>query len=184
MELGEKVRTLRKQAKWSLRELAQKSGVAVGTLSHIETGKFGGQITTHQKIAQSFGIGLPELYREVKSLEEETAPLTPTSEDVETFAYDENAHAILLARHVLDKTMLPQLIVLQPGGKTHLETNKPGCEKFLCVMEGTVEAQVGERRSRLERYGTLYFKASVPHRLSNPDTVVAKVLSVTSPVGL
>jgi len=57
-------------------------------------------------------------------------------------------------------------------------------EKFLMVLEGAVDVQVGERRSRLERYGTLYFKASTPHQLSNPEAVAAKVLSVTSPVGL
>lgn len=184
MELGEKIKTLRKRADWTLKELSEKSGVAVGTLSHIETGKFRGQITTHEKLAQAFGVPLPELYKAVESPEEEAVPLAPTSEELETFTYDESAQAILLARQVLDKNMLPQLIVLQPGGRTHVETNKPGCEKFLIVLEGTVEVKVGERHNRLERYGTLYFKASVPHQVSNPDAGVAKVLSVTSPVEL
>ena len=114
----------------------------------------------------------------------ETAPLSPTSEDVETFTYDGKATAILLARQVMDKHMLPQLLILEPGGQTHLEQNRVGCEKWLCVLEGVLDVQVGEQRYQLSRYGTLYFKASLSHQLSNPGKTTAKCISVTSPVGL
>jgi len=184
MELGQRIRHLRKQAGWNLEALAQKSGLALGTLSRLENGKAGANIKTHLKLCEALGISLAELYKEVPLFAGEAGPLAPTSEEAETFVYDEKASAILLARQVLQKNMLPQLLVLQPGGKTHLERTKPGCEKWLFVLEGAVDVQVGEQRHRLSRYGTLYFKASNPHQLSNPGKVVAKCISVTSPVGL
>ena len=184
MELGQKVRMLRKQASLSLERLAQKSGLALGTLSRIENGKAGANIKTHMKLCEALGTSLQELYQGVPLLGGETAPIAPTSEEVETFAYDGKATSILLARQVMQKNMLPQLLVLQPGGKTHKEQNRFGCEKWLFVLEGEIKVQVGEQRYQLKRYGTLYFKASVPHQLSNPGKTIAKCISVTSPVGL
>ncbi len=184
MELGQKIRYLRKQAGWNLEELAQKSGLALGTLSRMENGKAGANIKTHMKLCEALGISIAELYKDVPLLDGEAGPLAPTAEEVETFVYDEKASAILLAKQVMQKNMLPQLIVLQPGGKTHTERTKPGCEKWLFVLEGAVDVHIEEQHHHLSRYGTLYFKASIPHQLTNPGKTTTKCISVTSPVGL
>lgn len=184
LALGEKIRRLRKQAGLTLDALAQKSGLGLGTVSRIENGKTGSNLSTHLKLCEALGLPLAELYQDVQLPREEAAALSPTSEEAEIFAYDAKAQAILLAKHVLQKNMLPQLVVLQPGGKTHLERSRPGCEKWLFVLEGELDVQVGEQRYQLKRYGTLYFKASLPHQLRNRGKGVAKCISVTSPVGL
>jgi len=183
-ELGTRIRALRKQAGWSLAELSQKSGLALGTLSKIEHGKAGSNLSTHQKLAGAFGIALTDLYEDLPVLGGQTQPISPGSRDVETFAYDGKSQAILLAKQVMDKRMLPQMVLLEPGGKTHLEKNHVGTEKWLFVLEGSVEVKVAEERFALKRYGTLYFKASLPHQLSNTGKTTAKCISVTSPVGL
>lgn len=184
LELGEKIRRLRKQADLTLEALAQKSGLGLGTLSRIENGKAGSNLSTHLKLCEALGLPLAELYQGVQLPREDAVPLSPTSAEAEIFAYDEKAQAILLAKGVLQKNMLPQLIVLQPGGKTHLERSRPGCEKWLFVLEGELDVQVGEQRYQLRRYGTLYFKASLPHQLKNAGKAIVKCISVTSPVGL
>jgi len=188
MTVGQKLRSLRKQAKMGLKDLAIKSGVGLGTLSRIENDKLGpsgSRIETHRKICEALGVTLAELYRDLEQpTEADTSSMKLAAEEAETFTYDEKAQSILLAKQVLQKNMLPQLIVLQPGGKTHLERTRPGCEKWLFVLEGEVEVTVGEQRHALARHGTLYFKASVPHQLINPKEVTAQCISVTSPVGL
>lgn len=185
MDLGAKIRVLRKQAGFTLDALAKKSGLALGTLSRIENGKApGNTLATHQKLCQAFGIPLKDLYADLPLQDADGTPILPGSPAAETFVYDEKASAILLATQVLQKNMLPQLLVLQPGGRTHLEQTKPGCEKWLFVLEGSLEVQVGEQQHRLSRHGTLYFKASIPHQVRNAGKIVAKCISVTSPVGL
>ena len=187
MTIGQKLRSLRKQAKMGLKELAMKSGVGIGTLSRIENDKLGpsgSRIQTHRKMCEALGVTLAELYQDLPSPEDDASSMKLAAEEAETFTYDEKAQSILLAKQVLQKNMLPQLIVLQPGGKTHLERTRPGCEKWLFVLEGEVEVMVGEQRHALARHGTLYFKASVPHQLTNSGEVTAQCISVTSPVGL
>jgi mannose-6-phosphate isomerase-like protein (cupin superfamily) len=183
--LGEKIRRLRTQAGWSLRELARRSQIDFGTLHRLETGKFVGHVTTHQKIGQALGLSLGELYRETRLVPEPSETPTPMqASEAERFTYDHNASAVLLANQVLEKRMLPQLILLQPGGQTHQEQGKAGSEKWLFVLEGEVEVRIGDRTYPLTPNGTLYFNAATPHQLRNPGATAARCISVTTPVAL
>lgn len=184
MEFGLKIRSLRKERGLSLEQLAAKSGVALATLSRIENSKGSGTFRTHQRIAEALGIQLTEMYRDLQEPEQEAIFIQPEAEDAESFIYDEKASAVLLTNQVSSKQMLPQLLVLQPGGKTVLEQYRKGTERWLFGLEGTVNVTVGKKSYRLARGSTLYFKASLPHQFQNVDSVPAKIISVTSPVVL
>lgn len=183
LELGEKIRRLRRQAGLTLKDLSRNSGVGLGTVSRMENGKGGNTVETHQRIAQALGLSLADLYQDTAPLGSAAALAEGRPEEAETFTYDAKASSILLATQVMSKHMLPQLLTLQPGGTTHTEQTKPGCERFVFVLGGRLEVRVGEQRYPLKKYGTLYFKASLPHALHNPGKETATCLSVTSPVG-
>ena len=184
MTIAEKIRSLREQRGWSQRGLAKRSELASGTLSHLETGKFRGDLDTHQKLARALGITLGELYRGVNGLDLEgrSTPISPSSEAAETFQYNEKAQAVLLATQVFQKPFLPQLLRLQPGGQTHREQTRLGCERWVFVLKGLIDIHIGEQQHRLEPYGSIFFKASEPHQLTNAGESVAECLMVTSPV--
>lgn len=184
MEIGSRIRALRKERKLSLEQLAKRSGVALATLSRMENDKGGGTFRTHQKIAEALGIPIVELYRGLEEPEPEAVLRPARGEEPETFTYNEKASAVLLTSQVSAKQMLPQLIVLQPNGKTALEQCRRGTERWLFGLEGTVEATVGPKSYRIKRGDTLYFKASLPHQIVNAAPSVAKVISVTTPVSL
>jgi len=190
LTLGQKLRDLRKQKKLSLQTVAQASGLAIGTLSRLERDQGQTKMPTYQKLCEVYGITLSELCQDVQLYKENgksaevASPVAPTSPSVQRFAYNEKATAILLAQQVMDNPMLPQMVILQPGGKTHQEQTRPGCFKWLFVLEGKIEVKVGSSTTLLKRYDTLMFKAHVPHQLGNAGKTVAKCISVTSPVGL
>ena len=183
MELGKRIRSLRKERGLSLEQVSARAKVALATLSRIENGKGGGTFRTHQRIAEAFDIPITDLYKGLQQPEQEATLIEPT-EEAETFTYDEKASAILLTTQVSSKHMLPQLIVLQPGGITSLEQYRKGTERWLFGMEGTVDVTVGSKSYRIMPGGTLYFRASLPHQFSNSLESVAKAISVTSPVAL
>lgn len=183
--LAARIRSLRKNLGFTLEQLAQKSGVALATLSRLENGKGQGTFRTHQRISEAFGLPLTELYRGLRGEPEQEAHLLePGAEEAESFTYDDKASAVLLARQVSRRQMLPQMILLEPGGKTSLEQYPPGTERWLFGLEGTVAAAVGEREYRIPQGGALYFRASLPHRLENKAAAAARVISVTSPAAL
>jgi len=164
--------------------LAKKSDVAVGSLSRIENSKGGGNFRTLEKVAEALKVSMAELYRGLEAPQKEADFMQPQAKDVQTFTYDEKSSAILLTSQVSKKNMLPQMIVLQPGGKTPKEQYPKGTERWLFCLEGEVDIKVGEENYRLSDGSTLYLDASVPHQFLNANGCVAKLISVTNPVVL
>jgi len=170
--------------------------VALSALSRLENGKGGATFRTLEKIIEALGITMAELYRGLEAPAQDAVVITPGTKEAETFTYDAKASAILLATQLVGKTMLPQLVVLQPGGKTALEQHRKGTQRWLFGLEGTVDVQVGEKTYRITKGGAVYLDAAVPHRIRNAHALsarqarlpagrqgsVAKVISVTSPV--
>ncbi|MFC1699214.1 helix-turn-helix domain-containing protein [Candidatus Omnitrophota bacterium] len=185
MNLGARLKKLRKAGKLSMDELARKAKVAKATLSRIENGQTPGTFKTHLKICQAFGISIKELYLGTKVLEGEVSSFEGAQpEDAELFTYDELTSSVILTSGVAKKNMLPQLLVLQPQGQTHLEESPRGTEKFIFGLEGTMEVKVAEVSYSLTKGGALYFKSSAPHFIKNAGAQEAKCLCVTSPVAL
>lgn len=61
MSLGTKIRTLRKERKWSSEHLAERSGVTQSTISDIESNKRSPQLETLEKIASGLDLPLIEI---------------------------------------------------------------------------------------------------------------------------
>lgn len=183
MQLGEQIRALRKEKGLSLEQLAKKSGVALATLSRLENGKHSGNFKTHQKIAEALGIAVTDLYKGFEQPEQEaTLLMRPGLKEAEAFTYNEKASAVQLTSQIAGKKMFPQMLVLQPGGKTTIEQYARGTERWVLGQKGEVEVKVADQTYRISEEGTLYFKASLPHQFSNPGKSPAKCVLVTSPV--
>jgi len=73
------------------------------------------------------------------------------------------------------------MIKIAKGGNTHNEETKPGIEKFAYVLDGKVEANIGEERYVLGRGDTLYFESSIPHAYRAMGRRNAKALTVVYP---
>lgn len=184
MEFAKKLRSARKQKGLTLKELAEKSGVGIATISRLESGIQTGTFKSHQKICQALDIELVDLYKDTGPKQNEVAETTLESEEIETFVYDDKASSVMLTPNVLRKNMLPVLIVLEPEGKTLQEQNPKGTEKFLFCLEGEIELTIGEKTFHLRPNGVLYFKSSLSHQLKNTGKTKARCLCVSSPVVL
>lgn len=182
MDIGRRIRALRKEHGLSLEALAEKSSVSLGTLSRLENGKGGaGTFRTHQRIADALGLAITELYRGAEAQEEEAVLVKSQGADADTFVYDEKASTVLLATQVSKKRMLPQMLILQPGGKTAVEQLRAGTERWLFGLAGQVEVTLGEKTYPIHEGATLYFRASLPHQFKNTGKAVARCILVTDP---
>lgn len=182
--LGQQIRQYRKQCRLSLEQVSAKSGVALATLSRIENNKGSGTLRTHQRIADAFGLTLAELYKNLQPQREDVEIIRPQADEAESFTYDQKASAIFLARQISGKQMLPQLILLQPGGKTSMEQCPPRTERWVFGLEGTISVRVANREYPVGPGETIYFKASLTHQFHNDGHAPARLISVTSPAVL
>jgi len=183
MLIGKKLKELRKTQKMSLTELSERSGIQIATLSRIENLKMIGTLESHMSIAKALGISLNTLYAGILPDEKNIDVQTPQSPK-DIFLHSDKSSYEILTSKVLSKKMMPTLIKVEPQGKTNTEQNQPGTEKFIFVLEGDIEATIGEDTYPLSKHHSLYFDASLPHCLVNGGNAVARVISVVTPVAL
>lgn len=183
MHVGEIIHKLRKSRKMTLLELSESSGVALATLSRIENGKMTGTLESHMNICKALEINLPELYKDL-SASKKTIEVRPKTAKADVFMHDNKAASEMLAANFMNKKMMPVLIKIGKSGRTHDEENKAGVEKFIYVLEGRIEANIGGSKYNLVKGDSLYFESSIPHNFRNVGTGEAKAISVTTPPAL
>ena len=184
--VGARLRAVRKAQKVRLLELAAATGVDAGTISRIETGKMTGTLESHIALAAALGLKLTELYAGIEEARlKDAAIVQPPSARAEVYVHQAGKTSMaMLTTDILKKKLMPVLITIEPGGATNKEEAKLGTEKFLYVLDGALEARVGEATHHLSRGSSLYLDASVPHLLRNPGARRALCLAVTTPPAL
>lgn len=181
-QLGTHIQQIRKVRKMSLTELAKSSNVQIATLSRIENSKMTGTLASHMNIARALGVDITELYQ---GLQENAPTPIKAEETLEAIsAVNDKVSFEILARQASSKKMLPVLIKIEGKGSTSQERKESLSERFLFVLEGTVLVKVKDQAIRLEKNSSLYFNASMPHTIENPNSSAAKIISVMTPVSL
>lgn len=182
-DVGARLRVLRKSQKITLIELSKASGVDIATISRIETGVMTGTLESHMKLATALGVKLTDLYAGIEEARiKDAVSLQDPSTRTDIYVHQAGkSSTTMLTTDVLKKKLMPVLIAIEPGGSTHKEEARVGTERFLYVLEGELEARIGDQTHTLKRGSTLYFDASIPHNFRNPSRRPAKCLSVVTP---
>ena len=177
MHVGTIINKFRKEKRMTLLELSEKSGVALATLSRIENGRMTGTLKSHIKICEALDISLTDLYEELPS-SKKTLEVKAKGTEQEISVHDKKSSSIMLASNVQSKKMLPLLVALSKGGHTNTEKDPHGVEKFIYVLDGKIEANIGEEKFGLGSGDTIYFDSSVPHCFKNFGAGEARLVSV------
>ncbi len=185
MNIGEKLKNIRKIRDLTLDDISKKSGVGKATLSRIENNITAGTLRTHMKICEALSLTLKDLYEGITVPKEEIATLSEkATKEAEIFSYNEKTKSIILTKNAQKNNMLPQLLIVEPQGKTHIEQNISGTEKFVFCVGGQIQINIEDKPYKLKNGNSIYFKSSLPHSFINIGKKTAKCLVVTSPVAL
>lgn len=182
--LGIRIRALRTTAKLTLAELSKLSGVALATLSRIETGRMTGTLESHIAIAKALGVPLPDLYREVAAATPLVAVHRKGRAAGDRLVSGPGGAFEMLTSKVFAKRMMPLRLTLGPGKSTQPEETPPGVEKFLYVLGGMMDAHIGTEVHHLQAGDSVYFAGTLTHHWRNPGRAAAQGLCLTSPPAL
>lgn len=182
--VGQRVKRLRIQSGFGLREQARAIGMAPSSLSALENSKGGVSLRRLQQVADHFGLQLTDLL---------AGPANPagSGESVEVFrSAAASAPGVQRGRGVLYQLfgagqghqLQPYLLSFQPsGGYEHDKIAHSG-EEFAFVLQGEVALLVGEEAHRLSQGDAVRFRTEVPHAFRNASTTgVAVVLGAATP---
>ncbi len=181
LNLGERVRELRKSRGWTLEQAASQAGLARSTLSKIENGQMSPTFDALKKLAVGLEITVPQLF---------TPPRDPrvSGRMAVTKTGDGQAHPTatyeheLLASALTKKTMLPYRARVRARSFEEFDgwVRHDG-EEFLYVLTGEIRL-ITEFYEPVDmrRGDSAYYDASMGHNVISISQDDATILWVTS----
>ena len=181
LNLGFRVRSLRKARNWTLEQAAQQAGLARSTLSKIENGQMSPTYNALKKLAVGLEISIPQLFtppsqNEVSSRLIVTKAGQGTAHATTTYEHD------LLSEGLTQKKMLPyQARIRARRFEEFGEWVRHDGEEFLFVLTGIITLYTEFYEPiEMRRGDSAYYDASMGHNVVSVSDDDATILWVTS----
>jgi len=177
VDVGERLRTLRRFRRCTLQTVAERSGLSESFLSQVERGRSNASIASLKRIADALGISMADLFEP----DAVPGPKVIRRQDRPTLAF-----GVLGKKALLTPKPLHHLEVfvgeLEVGGSTGDQPYVHGdSEELVVVISGSVQLELGGELFDLERGDSIDYRSSTPHRVSNTGQEVAEVMWIISP---
>lgn len=175
--LAKRLRQLRMQRGLTLRTLAQRSGLAINTLSSIENGKTSPSVSTLQRLAGCLEVALRDLFENPQ----EAVRVAHVSAGQRHGVWVKDNLLEHLAPALAENALQPLVLTLQPGADSGtLPIVHSGYELIYC-LEGSLRYFIEGKPYLLHAGDSLVFESYLPHRWENPSALPARFLLVMTP---
>ncbi|MGB3244200.1 MAG: cupin domain-containing protein [Sulfitobacter sp.] len=180
MNIGQKLRTIRKQRGLSQRELAARAGLTNGTISLIEKNRTSPSVASLKSLLDAIPISMAEFFSTLEDTPTpkvfyraneftEVSPATPGQVSLRQLGNVED-HAL----QVLHETY-------PAGSDTGPELLSHNGEEAGIVVQGAIEVTVDGSVRVLESGDGYLFDSRLPHRFRNISDAVCVVVSACTP---
>lgn len=181
LDLGMRVRELRKSRNWTLEQAATQAGLARSTLSKIENGQMSPTYDALKKLAEGLQISVPQLFTPPQRDQINGRMVRTKSGDGAQFATTTYEHE-LLAESLTKKAMLPYRTRVRARKVEEFDgwVRHDG-EEFLYVLTGVVRLYTEFYEPvDLSRGDSAYYDAAMGHNVISVSADDATILWVTS----
>jgi transcriptional regulator with XRE-family HTH domain len=175
VEIGKKLKDLRRIKNLTQEELAERTDLSKGYISQIESGHASPSMETFLNVLEVLGTNPGDFFQ--TKVEEKVL-----YKQAEQKTYDEYDKGYLLTWPVTSSNefeMEPLLLTLK--GKSAYKNFKPSpSDTFIYCLEGEISLMLGDKAYHASQGDALYFKANQIHKLFNPSTSQARVMVVAT----
>lgn len=180
MEIGDKLRLLRKRHGLSQRELAARAGLTNGTISLIEKNRTSPSVASLKSLLDAIPISMAEFFSILE--EEDTAKVFFRAQELTEISPSSQGGVSL---RQLGKAEQHALQVLhesyEPGADTGPEFLSHEGEEAGIVTRGSIEVTVDGAVSILKAGDGYLFDSRLPHRFRNVGDEVCEIVSACTP---
>lgn len=181
LDLGQRVRDLRKARNWTLEQAAKQAGLARSTLSKIENGQMSPTYDALKKLAVGLDISVPQLFTGPSNAQVNGRMVVTrhgAGQELATSTYEHE----LLAQALTKKAMLPYRARIRARSMDEFDgwVRHDG-EEFLYVLTGVVRLYTEfYEPAEMRRGDSAYYDASMGHNVVTTSDEDATILWVTS----
>lgn len=181
LDLGARVRDLRKAKQWTLEQAANQAGLARSTLSKIENGQMSPTYEALKKLAVGLDISVPQLFT-APSKGQINGRLSVTKNNETSVQMTTTYEHELLAESLTRKKMLPYRARIRARDMSDFDGwIRHDGEEFLYVLTGVVKLYTEFYEAiELRRGDSAYYDATMGHNVVSVSQDDATILWVTS----
>lgn len=179
--IGAKVKSLRIDKNYTLKQLSEETGLSIGFLSQLERGISSIAIDSLAKIAESLSFPLANFFDSN----------SPTSQDPVLHSFNlpctkatSEIVQYILSNNPSEYEILPRLFQLMPlvdGDDAEVVMLTHIGEEFIYILEGIVTVYLEDREYTLYPGDSLQIHSNVRHNWLNRTNKMARLLSINSP---
>lgn len=176
MQIGEKIKRLRIEKQLTQEELANRCELSKGFISQLENDLTSPSIATLIDILEILGTNLKEFFSD-----DSQEKVTYKDEDMfETENEDLKYKLMWLVPNAQKNEMEPIMITLEPDGQ-YIEEEPHEGEEFGYVLSGAITLHLGDKKYKVKKGESFYYKPRVNHYISNSGKTQAKVIWISTP---
>lgn len=175
MDVGERLKTLRKIKGISQRELAKRAGVTNSTISMIEKNGVSPSVSSLKKVLAGIPISIGDFFTiDLDNIHPEQVIFRqPEQPEIGS----NNVSLKLVGATVKGRSMDILREVYAPGADTGTEMLQHEGEEGGIVIRGEIELTVGLEVYLLQVGDGYYFNSNRPHRFHNIGTIECEIVS-------
>lgn len=175
--VGERLREFRKHRRLTLSSVAAAADISVGHLSMIERDRSSASISVLRRLSHVLGIQISQLFDADESL-----TIQPIRKANRPRLESEPGANKFLVSPVPLKAFEVYVGEFDAGASTGDHDYVHGdSQELLIVTEGSVELYLDGATHQLAEGDSIEFQSSMPHKISNTDGGISKVVWVISP---
>lgn len=181
IDLGQKIRELRKSRKFSITDLSQESGLSTGLISQIERNIVVPSIKVMWKIANVLEVNIGYFFEEDdENIEEKIVVRKNHRKSINTNDYTK-AYELLMP-NLNNKSIEFILITLNEETKVNQDLVSHKGEECGYIIEGKMKIILENKEYILEKGDSFYFDSKIPHVYENyGDEKCVLVCAMTPP---
>jgi len=184
LNIGRKIRKLRKDARLTLQELSDLSGLSKPLLSQIENDQVIPPLATLLKIAKGLKVGIHFFFEEeedrqkfvlLRNADLKSSRRRTGNDSPQSYLYHSLAPGM---RH---KSMEPFLVEFEAGDWNDSLLYKHDGEEFIYLLTGELEFHYGQEIMALKAGDSIYYDSSESHGYISLGSEKAKAVAVLYP---
>ncbi len=186
LNLGNKIRKLRKQRALTLQEVSNITGLSKPLLSQIENNIAAPPIATLIKISTALGVKISHFFRDHDKDDRIVVVRKDERYSVKKLFHHKDEKRIgyrweSLAYPMVGKQMEPFVVEIEPLEEQEMTFNDHQGEEFHFILDGIVEFKSADQIHHLEKGDSIYFDSSIPHALRGIGGVARSLIVIFSP---
>jgi len=179
LEIGKKVKKLRREKDMTLKELSASTQLSTGFLSQLERGLTTVAIDSLENIANAFEVELAYFFKKPRKQE----GYIVRSFEREVMNVEENKFIhYQLTKNYSDKDMFARYVEVLPTAiPEDIEGYTHSGEEFVYVIEGILTVFIDGSRHELYPEDSLHLKSTIGHNWANYTSRNVKLIIVSTP---